>query len=54
MAKRVDREFAVYVCHPSDPLPKAPREEEIAANYGPWRRSWKDPTIAPLRNLLDS
>ncbi|MHC4939709.1 MAG: hypothetical protein ACYTHK_12120 [Planctomycetota bacterium] len=50
--QRVDREFAVYVCHPSDPLPTAPREEEIAADYGPWKRDWDDPTIAELREKL--
>lgn len=52
VVERVERQFVVYGCHPSEPLPTAPRHEEIAANYGPWKRSWDDPTIAPLRNLL--
>jgi len=52
VAAKADRAFAVYVCHPSDPLPTAPREEEIAASYGPWKRSWADPALAPLRPLL--
>jgi len=51
VAEQVGREFAVYVCHPSDPLPTAPRAEEIAAQYGPWKRSWNDPLIAPLLDL---
>ena len=49
---RVDREFAVFGCHPSDPLLTAPREEAIAADYGPWRRAWDDPAMVPLRPLL--
>jgi len=52
VAERVGHPFAVYACHPSDPLPRAPREDEIAADYGPWRRSWDDPAVAPLRALL--
>ena len=46
------KEFAIFVCSPSEPLPTAPRENIIVANYGPWRRSWSDPTITPLRELL--
>jgi len=37
--------FEVYVCHPSDPMPQAPQIEEIAATYGPWRRSRDDPAF---------
>jgi hypothetical protein len=43
-----DRAFTVHVCHPSEPLPRAPREEEIAADYGPFRRSWDDPAVKQL------
>ena len=42
------REHTVYVCHPSDPLNKASREEFIAATYGPYRRSRDDPAIRTL------
>ena len=35
----------VHVCHPSDPLPKASRDEFIAATYGPYHRSWSDPRL---------
>jgi hypothetical protein len=52
VGERVDHDFVVYGCHPSEPLPTAPRDEEIAADYGPWRRSWDDPTVAPLRERL--
>lgn len=38
----------IYVCHPSDPLRSASPEPEIAAHYGPYRRSWKDPMLAAL------
>jgi len=44
--------YAVFACHPSDPLHRAPRTPEIAAHYGPYRRSWADPLVAPLRVLL--
>jgi hypothetical protein len=46
--------FAVFACVPSDPLLKAAPLEEIVADYGPWRRSWTDPALAPLRKLLDA
>jgi hypothetical protein len=46
------KQFAVIVCSPSEPLPTAPREDLIVANYGPWRRSWGDSAIAPLRKLI--
>ena len=45
------RKHTVYVCHPSDPLNKASREEFIAATYGPYRRDRGDPS---LRLLLAS
>ncbi|MGQ0614596.1 MAG: hypothetical protein ACT4PV_12745 [Planctomycetaceae bacterium] len=44
---------AVFVCHESEPLPKLPREEDLAALFGPYRRSWEDPGVAPLRRLLE-
>jgi hypothetical protein len=46
---------AVFVCHPSDPLNGVEPREAIAADYGPYRRSWADPTLAellPLRGTL--
>ena len=42
------KRFDVFVCRPSEPLPRAPREEEIAAAYGPFRRSWSDPALRAL------
>ena len=42
------REHTVYVCHPSDPLNKASREEFIAATYGPYRRDRGDPALRTL------
>lgn len=53
VAAEVGREdLAIFVCAPSAPLPTAPREDVIVANYGPWRRSWQDPTVEPLRQKL--
>ena len=52
VAERVGRPHGVHDCHPSDPHLKAPRTEEIAVDYGPFRRSWNDPTIAPLKETL--
>ena len=49
VAERVGVEHRVYVCHPSDPLPKAPVKDEIAAEAGPFRRSWADPMMAALK-----
>ena len=50
---RVGRDdFAVFGSHPSEPLPTAKQTDEIVADWGPYRRSWKDPTVAPLRALL--
>ena len=45
-------EFAVYVCHPSDPLPTALQQEAVVADYGPYRRSWDDVALRPLRARL--
>lgn len=39
----------IYACHASEPLLRAAREEAIAADYGPYRRSFEDPAIARLR-----
>jgi len=47
-------DFAVYGCHPSEPLPTAKQTDEIVADWGPYRRSWDDPTVAHLRELLDA
>jgi len=44
--------FAVHALQPSDPLLRATGGEEIVAEHGPWRRSWEDPTVAPLQPLL--
>ena len=53
VAAKVNRKrFSIFDCVPSEPLPTAPREDLVVANYGPWRRSWEDPTIAPLRELI--
>lgn len=52
VAERVGSRHAIYVCHPSDPLPRVAKVEEIAADYGPYRRSWEDPTITHLRALI--
>jgi len=52
VAKRVGRPHGVYVCHPSDPHLKVPRTEGIAADYGPYERSWDDPAVAHLKELL--
>ncbi|MHC4933346.1 MAG: hypothetical protein ACYTGV_14270 [Planctomycetota bacterium] len=47
-----ERPYAVFVCHPSEPLARASRKPEVAAAYGPYRRSWRDPSIGHLRKLL--
>jgi len=53
VASRVgDRSFFVYACQPSDPLTKVANREEIVADYGPYERSWDDPTLAHLRAEL--
>jgi hypothetical protein len=50
---RVGRdESAVDGCFPSEPLPTAIQTDEIVADWGPYRRSWNDPTIAHLKGLL--
>ncbi|MEM8883615.1 MAG: hypothetical protein AAGD14_06095 [Planctomycetota bacterium] len=43
--EHVGRDCTVFGCFPSDPLPTAPRHEEIAAHYGPWKRSWDEPGL---------
>ena len=53
VAVALGREHAVHACHPSDPLHKVSRDEFIAATYGPYRRSWKDPAVSALRSLLE-
>jgi len=58
LALVVDRmardDFHVYGCHPSEPLPTAPKEEKIVADWGPYLRSWEDPSIAYLRTQLEA
>ncbi len=50
VAERLTGETPViYACEPSEPLSRAPPKEEIVADYGPYRRSWNDPMMAPLR-----
>jgi len=52
---RVERDdFGVIGCHPSEPLPTAKQTDEIVADWGPYRRSWDDPTISHLRALLET
>ena len=48
VAERVSREHDVFLCHPSDPLLNVSPKEHIAANYGPYRRSWNDPMLKDL------
>jgi len=45
---------AIHACHPSDPLIRVPPKETIAADYGPYRRSWSDPAVAALLALLEN
>jgi hypothetical protein len=52
VAEAVGAPHGVHVCHPSDPLLQVSRKEEIAATYGPFRRSWADKTIAHLRERV--
>ncbi|MHC4547429.1 MAG: hypothetical protein ACYTEZ_01520 [Planctomycetota bacterium] len=55
VAERVgEAPHAVYACQPSEPLLRVAATEEVVADYGPYRRSWQDPTIAHLRSLLRS
>ena len=54
VAQRVGGEHQVYACHPSDPLPKARQIDEIAAEAGPFHRSWKDPLMIRIRNRIGS
>jgi len=50
VAERLSGEaHTVYACEPSEPLTKADPKEEIVADYGPYRRSWEDPMMAPFR-----
>ncbi len=37
--------YRIYECHKSEPLLKAPRTPEIAAHFGPFRRSRSDPLL---------
>ena len=52
VAARVGRPHAVYALQPSDPLLRVTDVEEVVADYGPYRRSWKDGTLAGMRALL--
>jgi hypothetical protein len=50
VAERLKGEaHTVYACEPSEPLSRAKPKEEIVADHGPYRRSWKDPMMAPFR-----
>jgi len=50
VAERLEGEaHVVYACEPSEPLARAAQKEEIVADYGPYRRSWKDPMMAQVR-----
>jgi hypothetical protein len=50
VAERLSGEaHTVYACEPSEPLAKVAPPEEIIADYGPYRRSWEDPAMAPFR-----
>ena len=49
---RVNRPHGVYACVASDPLLRVEQVEEIVAEAGPFRRSWNDPVMLPLRELL--
>jgi hypothetical protein len=44
--------YAVYACFASDPVPKMPSHDEIAAVFGPYRRDWADPSVAALAATL--
>ena len=48
VAERAGVPHEVFVCRPSDPQLKVPRTEAIAADYGPYQRSWDDATVAPV------
>lgn len=52
VAGKVAAPHAVYACEPSDPLLRVADKEEVVADYGPYRRSWEDRTIAHLAGLL--
>ena len=49
VAERVAAEHRLFVCHPSEQLARARREDEIAAEAGPFRRSWQDPMMSELK-----
>jgi hypothetical protein len=51
VAQRVGGPHAVIACHASDPLPKAAPVEEVVADFGPWRRSFADPAMAPYSGM---
>lgn len=51
VAERLGRPHAVYACVASEPLGGVAPCEEVVADYGPWRRDWADPALAPLRAL---
>jgi hypothetical protein len=49
VAAHVDAVHDVFICHPSEPLNiQGKTDEEIVANYGPYRRSKDDPMLAEL------
>jgi hypothetical protein len=53
VAARVDSVHDLFICHPSEPLNIQGRsDEEIVADYGPYRRSKDDPMLAELLEKL--
>ncbi len=52
VADRVGRPHGVHVCHSSEPQLNVLLTEEIAADYGPYERSWDDPMIVHLKETL--
>ena len=39
----------IFTCVPSERLTNIKQEEKIAADYGPYRRSWSDPEMGAVR-----
>ena len=43
---------AIHMCFSSEPVRGIPPADEIAAVFGPYRRSWSDPDAARLHSAL--
>ncbi len=52
VAERIDGPHEVYACVGSEPLMRVANREEIVADYGPYRRSWRDPAMIGFRRAL--